>query len=119
MVKFNELLLDTNFIVECSKRRLLGKARELVPGAKVVTLQAVVDELEEKGEGLALEIVESEGMEVKAVEGYADKVIEEYAAKGGVAVATNDKALTEKLRTAGIAVVFPTKSGCDIVGGIV
>ena len=117
MEKYSELLLDTNFVIEATKRRVIDDARALVPGAKLVTLEAVVDEL--KGKKLALELIKAEGVEVLPVKGYADKAIEEYAEKGGVAVATNDKALTEKLRVKGVAVVFPTKQGCDIVGGIV
>ena len=117
MEKYSELLLDTNFVIEPTKRRVIDDARALVPGAKLVTLEAVVDEL--KGKKLALELIKAEGVEVLPVKGYADKAIEEYAEKGGVAVATNDKALTEKLRAKGVAVVFPTKQGCDIVGGIV
>lgn len=119
MVKFNELLLDTNFLIECAKRRLLERAKELVPGAKAITLQAVVDELENQEERVALEIVKSEGIDVKPLNGYADKLIEEYAEKGDVAVATNDRELKEKLRKKGITVVVPTKNSCDIIGGIV
>ncbi|MCK4328173.1 MAG: hypothetical protein KAW41_06960 [Candidatus Diapherotrites archaeon] len=116
MAKYSELLLDTNFLVEAEKRRVIDKARELVPGAKLVTLQAVVDELE--GHPVALELIKANGVEVLPIGGYADKAIEDYAEKEGVAVATNDKALTERLRGKGIGVVFPTKAGCDFVGGI-
>lgn len=119
MAKYSELLLDTNFIVECGKRRLLDEAKALVPGAKVVTLQAVVDELQNKGERLAIEIIEKENIEVLPITGYVDKAIQEYVGKGGVAVATNDKALTKTLRENGVAIVFPTKDGCDLIGGIV
>lgn len=119
MVKFNELLLDTNFLVECAKRQLLERAKELVPGAKVITLQAVVDELMNQEAKVALEIVKSEDITVKPMKGYADKLIEEYAGRGDVAVATNDRELKEKLRGRGVAVVVPTKNGCDIIGGIV
>ena len=117
MPKYSELLLDTNFIVEATKRRVLDEAKGLVPGAKLVVPQSVIDEL--KGRKLALELIKAEGIEVLPIVGYADRAIEEYASKGGVAVATNDKELTERLRAKGIAVVFPTKQGCDIVGGIV
>ena len=119
MVKLNELLLDTNFIIECGKRRLLDKAKEKTPGAKMITLKAVVDELEKKDAKMALEIIRSEGIEVLPIQGYADKLILDYAAKGDVAVATNDKVLTEKLRERNVPVIFPTSDGCGISGGIV
>ena len=119
MVKLNELLLDTNFIIECGKRRLLDKAREKTPGAKMITLEAVVEELRKQGEELALAIIESEGIRVLPIVGYADNAILEYAARGKVAVATNDKGLTEKLRGMKVPVVFPTADGCEIIGGIV
>jgi len=118
MVKYNELLLDTNFIIECRKRNLLESAKELVPGAEVITLRAVVDELEKMGEKLALEIVHSEGIRVVGKHGYADDGIVDYAKQGGVAVATNDKGLTKRLRGNGIAVVFPRGKGCGLAGGI-
>ena len=117
MAKYNELLLDANFLIEAEKRRVIDKARELVPGAKLMTLQAVVDELEDHK--LALEIMRAEGVEVMPVKGYADDEILVYAKKGGVAVATNDSALVKRLRAESIPVVFLTKSGCDLVGGIV
>ena len=36
MVKYNELLIDTNFAIECGKRRLLDCVKEKLPGAKLV-----------------------------------------------------------------------------------
>jgi rRNA-processing protein FCF1 len=119
MAKYNELLLDANFIIEATKRRILDNAKGLVPGARLVTLQAVVDELEKNKEKLALKLIGSEGIEIKPITGYADKAIEEYAEEGGVAVATNDKELKHRLRAKGVAVVFPQKSGCGFLGGIV
>ncbi len=118
MAKFNELVIDTNFFIEATKRRILDNARECVPGAKLVTLEAVVNELREQNQRVALELIKAENIEVKPITGYADKSILEYA-KEGVAVATNDKALTQKLRARGIAVVYPKQKGCDITGGIV
>ncbi len=118
MVKYNELLLDTNFIIECTKRSLLSSAKALVPGARVVTLQAVADELERLGKGLALSMLKAEKVQVISIGGFADDAIFHYAEKGGVAVATNDKALTKRLRARGIAVIFPRGSGCGFAGGI-
>ena len=117
MAKYSELLLDTNFVIEATKREVVEEAKGLVPGAGLVTLQAVVDEL--GGNALALEVLLAEGVEVKPIEGYADDEILAYAKKGGVAVATNDAALKKRLREKGIPVVFLTKSGCGLVGGIV
>ena len=118
MVKYNELLLDANFIVECGKRNLLESAKELVPGAEVITLQAIIDELEKVGEKLAIELVHSEKVRIVGRRGYADDEIVNYAKNGRVAVATNDKGLTKRLRKAGVAVVFPKRKGCGFVGGI-
>ena len=118
MVKYNELLLDANFIIECGKRNLLNSAKELVPGAEVVTLQAVVDELKGLGEKLALEMVRSWKIRVVGESGYADDKIVAYAKRGGVAVATNDKGLTKRLRARNIAVIFPRGNGCEFAGGI-
>lgn len=113
MAKYSELVLDTNFLIEATKRRVLDQAREAVPGAKLVTLEAVVDELRAQGQKLALKIVEAEGIEVKPVKGYADHAIVNYAKKE-TAVATNDRELGKKLKAKGTAVVCLTKHGCEL-----
>jgi len=109
-------VLDTNFLIEAEKRRVLDDARAALPGAKLVTLSPVMAELEKQGHKLALEIVKKESIDVLPAKGYADDAIAEYAAAHKSAVATNDKALTERLRAKGIGVLYPKNRGCGFLG---
>ena len=111
-------MLDTNFLIEAEKRRVIDDARAALPGTKLVTLSPVVAELERQGHKLALEIVKKENIAVVAAKGYADDAIEAYASAHKSAVATNDKALTKKLGAKGIGVLYPKNTGSGFNGAV-
>ena len=108
MAKSNEVVLDTNFILAPVKLQVvLDDVKAIVPKAKLITVQAVVDELKKiKGGKIGLELIREYGVEVKPGKGYADDVIVDYAKKNNTMVATNDKGLKERLAKEDINVIF-------------
>jgi len=119
MGKSNEVVLDTNFILAPVKFPIdIEDIREIVPNAELITVQAVIDELQKlHGGKVGLDMIKRFEIKVKPGKGHADDVIFDYAKRNKAVVATNDKEFKDRLISENIPVVFiRSRSKIEIKG---
>ncbi|MFH1630700.1 MAG: PIN domain-containing protein [Candidatus Aenigmatarchaeota archaeon] len=110
-----EVILDTNFLMIPGKFKVDVFHELALEGFEPVTLKNCIEELKKISEKtgaqgtyakIALEIVEKNGIPIKRkVIQATDNAIIQYAIENICSVATNDRELIERLKTAGIKVV--------------
>lgn len=114
-----KILLDTNFLIECSKKRIDFFLQ--LKGAEFFTVQSVAEEIiaiadgktkDAKFAGAAKNILEKLKIapEPEKTDGDADASLFELSKKGFV-IATQDRALKEKILEDGGKVAILRKSG--------
>jgi rRNA-processing protein FCF1 len=115
-----EVVLDSSFLASAVGRvDVYGQLRELVPGAVLVVLGPVLDEVEKLGNGPVLIAFINRHAKLVPAEGFADKAILEYAKRNKAPVATHDADLKAKLLGLGIPVIYlRAKKKCVIEGAV-
>ncbi len=110
-------LLDTNFFIYAirHKVRVVQELRENF-GAEVITISSVIKELERAKErggelgkeaGLALQMIQKEGIKVILAEKSADDELAKNSKE--YLIATNDKALRERIKNLGGRAIYIRK----------
>ncbi|MBN3036910.1 MAG: hypothetical protein JW834_00515 [Candidatus Diapherotrites archaeon] len=107
MARSVEVLLDTNFLVlNVPGIDVEKEVKGIVPGAKLVTIESVVRELDNiPGGGIGKAFISAKGVRILPSRGFADDEIVKMASKSGMVVCTNDAQLIMRLREKNVPVI--------------